>query len=29
MRERVHEEMSVRMDTGVRVNPALKKMFGV
>ena len=28
MRERVHEEMSMKMDTGVRVNPALKKAFG-
>ena len=27
MRERVHEEMRMRMDTGVRVNPALKKML--
>lgn len=27
MRERVQSEMTARMDTGVRVNPALKKMF--
>ena len=26
-REKVHEEMRLRMDTGVRVNPALKKML--
>ena len=29
MRQEVHEEMSVRMDTGVRVNHGLAKALGV
>ena len=28
MRQRVHEEMSARLDTGIRVNPMLAKAFG-
>ena len=28
MRDDVHTTMAARMDTGVRVNPALRKMFG-